>query len=148
VTSRLVSVAAALVLTGCYSYLPVSTAEPQVGARVAAGLTVDGADTLARAVGPGITTLRGDVVAAEDGTITLALTSVTDRTGQVTSWKGEEVRVPQGAVERLEQRKLALGRSVLFAAAFLGGSVAAWEAFQAGIRGGAIPNPGGGGEPK
>ena len=146
--SRLVPLVAIAALTGCYSYLPVGAAEPQVGAHVTAGLTEDGADTLARSVGPGITTLRGDVVEAQDGTLTLAVTSVTDRLGQVTSWKGEQVRVPRVVVGSLEQRRLALGRSLLLAAAFLGGSVAAWEAYQGGIRGGAIPNPGGGGEPK
>lgn len=136
------------VLTGCYVYRPMGTAGPRIGTRVAAELTESGSDTLARYVGPGITTLRGGVVSAEEAGVVLSVTSVADRDGREQSWKGEQVRVPHAAVHKLEQREFSLGRSLMLGAAFLGGSVAAWEAFQGGIRGGGLPPGGGGGAPK
>jgi hypothetical protein len=130
-------------LSGCYVYGPVSNVEPQVGSRVSAELTTYGTDTLAPYVGPGVTTLRGAVVRTEESSVVLSLTSVTDRYGQQQSWRGEQVRVPAAAVERFQRRSFSLGRSMLLGAALLAGSLGAWEAFQGGSSGGALP-PGGG----
>ena len=129
-------------LAGCYVYRPLDTVEPQVGTRVSADLTDGGSDTLARYVGPGVTSLRGGVVSTEGAAVTLAVTSVMDRSGQQQFWRGEPVRVPRAAVRDFEQRRLSLGRSVLLGAALLGSSVVAWEAFQGGIHGGRLM-PGG-----
>ena len=129
-------------LAGCYVYRPLDTVEPRVGARVSADLTDVGSDTLARYVGPGVTSLRGGVVSAEQAAVTLAVTSVTDRAGQQQFWKGERVRVPRGAVRDFEQRRLSVGRSVLLGAALLGSSLVAWQAFAGGIHGGRLM-PGG-----
>ena len=129
-------------LAGCYVYRPLDTVEPQVGTRVSADLTDGGSDTLARYVGPGVTSLRGGVVSTEGAAVTLAVTSVMDRSGQQQFWRGEPVRVPRAAVRDFEQRRLSLGRSVLLSAALLGSSVVAWEAFQGGIHGGRLM-PGG-----
>jgi len=136
------------VLSGCYIYRPLGTAEPSVRARVAAELTDRGSDTLSRDVGPGITTLRGDVVSAADAEVILSVTSVIDRSGRDQSWKREHVRVPRMAVQDFQRREFSLGRSLLLGAAFLGGSVVAWEAFQGGIIGGGAQRGGGGGAPK
>ncbi len=129
-------------LAGCYVYRPLDTVEPRVGTRVSADLTDGGSDTLARYVGPGVTSLRGGVVSTEGAAVTLAVTSVMDRSGQQQFWRGEPVRVPRAAVRDFEQRRLSLGRSVLLSAALLGSSVVAWEAFQGGIHGGRLM-PGG-----
>jgi hypothetical protein len=136
------------VLSGCYIYRPLGTAQPSIGTRVAAELTDRGSDTLTREVGPGITILRGDVVDAADAAVVLSVTSVMDRSGRDQSWKRERVRVPRIAVQNFQRREFSLGRSLLLGAAFLGGSVVAWEAFQGGIRGGGILPGGGGGAPK
>ncbi|HEU5260335.1 MAG TPA: hypothetical protein VFU41_02805 [Gemmatimonadales bacterium] len=135
-------------LSGCHTYLPLGTVEPQVGTRVSAELTGEGSDTLARHLGPGITALRGDVVFAEDADVILSVTSVTDRAGQEKLWKREQVRVPRVAVQSFQRRKFSLGRSLLLSAAVLGGSVAAWEWFQGGITGGGFPSGGDGGRPR
>lgn len=145
---RLVQLVALLVLTGCYVYRPLGTLEPQVGTRVAAELTDYGSDALARSVGPGIVTLRGGVVSAESGDITLSVTSVTDRSGQVKSWKGERLRVSRVVVEDYQERKFAPVRSVLLGAALLGGLLAARKVFEGGTRGSALPRGSGGGVPR
>ena len=97
-------------LAGCYVYRPLDTVEPRVGARVSADLTDGGSDTLARYVGPGVTSLRGGVLSAERAAVTLAVTSVMDRSGQQQFWKGEPVRVPRAAIRDFAQRRLSLGR--------------------------------------
>ena len=144
----LVSLVAVGALAGCYVYRPIDTVEPRVGTRVAADLTDVGSDTLARYVGPGVTSLRGGVVNTEGAAVTLAVTSVTDRSGQQQFWKGEQVRVPRVAVRDFTQRSFSLGRSVLLGAALLGSSLVAWEAFQGGIHGGRLMPGGVGGGTK
>ena len=129
-------------LAGCYVYRPLDSVEPRVGTRVSADLTDGGSDTLARYVGPGVTSLRGGVLNAERAAVTLAVTSVMDRSGQQQFWKGEPVRIPRAAVRDFEQRRFSPGRSVLLGAALLGSALAAWEAFQGGIHGGRLM-PGG-----
>ncbi len=139
---RLVSWIAVGALAGCYVYRPLDTVQPRVGARVSADLTDVGSDTLSRYVGPGVTSLRGGVVSAEQAAVTLAVTSVMDRSGQEQFWKGERVRVPRAVVRDFEQRRLSVGRSVLLGAALLGSSLVAWQAFAGGIHGGRLM-PGG-----
>jgi len=144
----LVSLVAVGALAGCYVYRPIDTVEPRIGTRVSADLTDVGSDTLARYVGPGVTSLRGGVVNTEGAAVTLAVTSVTDRSGQQQFWKGEQVRVPRVAVRDFTQRSFSLGRSVLLGAALLGSSLVAWEAFQGGIHGGRLMPGGVGGGTK
>jgi len=117
-------------LSGCYAEVPLGTLEPQAGTRIVAELTGYGSDTLAGAVGPGVTTLRGYVVSADNTDVTLSVTSVSSRFGPDQSWRGEQVRVPLRVVQNVQLRKFSLGRSLLLGAAFLGGSVVAWEAFK------------------
>lgn len=136
------------VLCGCYVDLPLDTVEPQVGTRVVAELTGYGSDTLARSVGPGVTTLRGYVVSADHTDLILSVTSVGGRFGPEQLWRGEQVHVPLTAVQNLELRKFSLGRSLLLGAAFLGAAVVAWEAFKGGTRGGQLPSGGGGSMPQ
>lgn len=141
-------IAALGILTGCYFYRPVGTLELHPGARVCAELTDVGAHTLTRDVGPGITALRGGVVSAESADVVLAVSSVTDGYGREQSWRGERVRLPQLAVQRVQRRQFSLSRTLFFGAAFLGGSVAVWEAFRGGISGGSLPPGRGGSTPQ
>ena len=135
-------------LAGCYFYEPLRTVEPQVGARVSAELTGYGSDTLARYVGPSVTSLRGYLISAENTNVLLSVTSVTDRYGQEQAWRGEQVRVPRLAIQEFQQRRFSVGRSLLVGAAFIGASVAVWGVFKGGVHGGSLPGPGGGGVPK
>lgn len=135
-------------LAGCYVYRPASTVVPDVGTRVAAQLTGTASDTLARFVGPGVTTVRGDIVDATDTDVVLAVTSVLDRSGRDQSWQGEHIRLGRAAVQAYQQRRFSLGRSLVLGIALVGGSVLSWEAFRGGIRGGGVLPGGGGGAPK
>src|SRR5947207_13709142 len=136
---RLIPLIVCGLLAGCYFYEPLRTTEPQVGTRVAAELTGYGSDTLARYVGPSVTSVRGYVVSAENTNVVLSVTSVTDRYGQEQSWRGERVRVLRLALQDFQQRRFSLGRTMLLGAALLGGSCAAWDVIMVGMRGGSVP---------
>lgn len=145
---RSLAASGCLLLAGCYVYRPASAVAPAVGSRVAAELTGEASDTLARFLGPNVTTLRGDIVGTSDAGVLLAVTSVQDRSGQDRSWKREHVRLDWGAVRGFQRRQFSLSRSVLLGLALVGGSVMSWEAFQGGTRGGGILPGGSGGAPK
>src|SRR3989441_2660276 len=136
---RVLAVVACGLLAGCYFYEPLRTTQPQVGTRVAAELTGYGSDTLARYVGPSVTSVRGYVVSAENTNVVLSVTSVTDRYGQEQSWRGERGRVPHLPVHAFQQRGVLLGRTLVLGAARLGGSVPARDIFKGGLRGGSVP---------
>jgi hypothetical protein len=133
------------VLSACYAYVPLGGAEPSAGARVEAELTAFGSDTLARYLGPGVNTLRGDVVTTESSAFVLSVTAVEDRAGRVMSWSREQVRVPRAAIGTLHKRRFSLGRSVILGAALLGGSMATWEFVRGGFSVGSATSGSGGG---
>ena len=105
----------AICLTGiaCYRMVPLGTSVPPTGITVVADLNNRGSDSLARFIGPGIVNLRGDVLAATDSSMQLAMRLVVDRRGIETFWTKEAVTVKREYVERLQERKLSARRSII-----------------------------------
>lgn len=134
-----------LLVAGCYRYLPLESPAPAPGTRVAADLTDAGSLQMANQVGPGITSVRGEVIESNPDALLLALTSVVGRNEQETFWNGEQVRIPLTTVARVQQRRFALGKSILFGGAVVGGLFGAIKAFEGGGGGGGT---GGGGGPQ
>jgi hypothetical protein len=137
-----------LVLAGCYSYRPVDTPAPDSGDRVEADLTDQGTVAMASQIGPGALSVRGEVLQAQPETLVLALTSVLGRNQQETFWKGEHVRLPLVTVARVQQRRFALKKTLLFGGAVLGGLFAAVAAFDGSGGGGGGSGRGGGPSPQ
>jgi hypothetical protein len=125
-----------LLITACYNYYPLEDPAPASGTRVAAELTDAGSIELSNKIGPGITSVRGEVVESDPDALTLALTSVLGPNEQETFWKREQVRVPLATVARVQERKFALGKTILFGGAIIGSLLAAIEAFEGGGVGG------------
>jgi hypothetical protein len=134
-----------LLVVGCYSYRPLESPTPLSGTRVEADLTDAGSVQLASQVGPGVTSVRGEVLESDSQAVLLALTSVVGRNQQEVFWSGEQVRVPLTTIARLQQRKFATGKTIAFGGALLGGMLLAAEAFISGGAGGG--GGGGGGDP-
>jgi hypothetical protein len=136
-----------LLVAGCYSYHPLENPTPASGTRVAADLTDAGSLEVANQVGPGVVSVRGEVVESDRDALLLALTSVLGRNEQETFWKGEQVRIPLVTVARVQQRRFALGKTILFSGAVVGGLFAAVAAFTGegsgggGGSGGGDPSP-------
>jgi hypothetical protein len=134
-----------LLLSGCYSYTALEQPSPEPGVRVAAQLTDAGSVEMASQIGPGIVTVRGAVVQTDSQALLLALSSVVGRNEQEVFWSGEQVRVPLSSVRQVQRRRFALGKSLLFAGAAVGGLFGAIKAFEGSAAGG---GGGGGGGPE
>ena len=133
-----------LLLFGCYSYHALEYPTPASGTRVAAELTDAGSLQLASQIGPGVSSVRGEVVESSAEGLLLALSSVLGRNQQEMFWNGEQVRIPKSAVARVQQRRFSLGKSAVFMGVVAGGLLVAVKAFTgAGAAGGGAGNGGG-----
>jgi hypothetical protein len=130
-----------LLLVACYSYHPLENPAPASGTQVAADLTDSGSLAMASQIGPGVTSVRGEVVESSPDGLLLALISVMGRNDQEMFWSGEQVRIPRTTVARVQQRRFAVGKTMLFGGVVVGGLFAAVKAFT----GGSIGGGGGGG---
>jgi hypothetical protein len=139
---------ALLVLTGCYNYHPLQTPSPSLGARVEADLTDRGTVAMASQIGPGAMSVRGEVLQTESEALVLALTSVLGRNHQETFWRGEHVRLPLITLARVQQRRFALKKTLLFGGTVLGGLFAAVAAFDGSGGAGGGSGRGGGASPQ
>jgi hypothetical protein len=137
-----------LLVGGCYSYRSLEGPTPALGTQVAADLTDAGSLQLASQIGPGITRVRGEVVESQPEALFLALSSVLGRNEQETFWSGEQVRIPLITVARVQQRRFALGKTVLFGGTVVGGLLAAIKAFEGSGNGGGLSGGGGGPSPQ
>jgi hypothetical protein len=143
---RVVMLGATLPFIGaCYIYDVVELPTPAAGTRIEAELTDPGSTELASQLGPNIAAVRGDVVESDDAGLLLALTSVTVKNHERTSWKREQVRIPFTTVARVQQRRFSLGRSLLLGGAVIGALVGAGLAFDGGgsAAGGGVGTGGG-----
>jgi hypothetical protein len=137
-----------LLVAGCYSYRPLEDPTPASGTRVTADLTDAGSLELASQIGPGANRVSGEVVESEPDALFLALTSVLGRNEQETFWSGEQVRIPLITVSRVQQRRFAVGKTLLFGGTVLGGLFAAIKAFEGSGNGGGAASGGNGPSPQ
>lgn len=144
---RALALIGVLLVAGCYSYHPLASPIPTVGTRVTADLTDTGSLQMASQVGPRITSVSGDVVESDRDGLLLALNSVMGRNQQETFWQGEQVRIPLATVARVQQRRFALGKTILFSGTVVGALLGAIKAFEGdgsgggGTGGGVGPSP-------
>ena len=102
------------VSVGCYGYTPIDPqATPSLGTAVRVRLTDAGAVSLAPHIGNRIEMVDGGLVAVADTAVTLSVTQTTDRLGNETPWRGEQVAIPRAMVSALERRTLDRGKSYL-----------------------------------
>ena len=113
------------------------------GKQVQATLTDSGAVVLASRIGPGVEALRGTVVAADSGSLSLAVSQAVQRDGVEVTWKGENVRVPLVLTRSVELRTFSKSRTVLFSALVAGAMIAMERAFHGGGANALGPSPGG-----
>jgi hypothetical protein len=125
-----------LLVGGCYSYQPLESPAPASGTEVSADLTDSGSLAMASQIGPGVTSVRGEVVESSPDGLLLALISVMGRNDQEVLWSGEQVRIPRTTVARMQQRRFAPGKTILFGGVVASGLFAAVKAFTGGSIGG------------
>lgn len=113
-----------VVLTGCYSLQPVSTAVAEPGERVALEINDQGRVELGGTIGPSIARIEGTLIERETAAFLLSVRSVRYVNGGEQVWSGERVRVNQEHVGSLYERQFSKARSVVFGVATIGGFAA------------------------
>lgn len=119
-----VLVGALQLLTACYQFVPVRSA-PSVGSYVALDINDDGRVALRDQLGPGIARLEGRLAQVDSDGMVVDVSSVTQIRGQAVPVDSVRVRVSQGHVERMDERRLSRTRTWIM----IGGAVAIVTAF-------------------
>jgi hypothetical protein len=117
VRSSLCSVAIAL--SACYANVPIQLSTAQPNTKLVVALTDAGSDSLARYLGPGVATVGGKLLQNSDGGVSLAVTTLTMRSGAEQFWKGETVALPKYSIATVQERKLSKPRTFLLSAAIV-----------------------------
>lgn len=139
---------AALVgVCACYRYVPETSPEPAVGVEYRAHLTPEGSVQLRPFLGQDVVRVDGRLVAVNDTVYEVSMgATTTSHDPRPIIWSGELMRLPKGAVERIERRELDRRRTVRAAALYTAGVVLAGSVWLS-ISGRATQTGDGGGGP-
>jgi hypothetical protein len=108
---RALLLAAAVLLSACYNYVPVTAPTAPTGVRASILLTDQGTVDLARELGPSTKVIEGEIVNGSENAMVLAVRRVERRSGIEEFWKGENVTVPRAAVAQFSQRRFSRSRT-------------------------------------
>jgi hypothetical protein len=133
--------ASVALLDACYSYVPLKVPEPQPGMRITAQLTDSATASLGAYVGRNAASVSGRVVGVNGDDLTMSVTSVQTRDGQVSYWKGENVSLPRSFVAGIRERRLAKGSTVLMGGLVAGGLFVLIDALAGGLFGSEAGGP-------
>jgi hypothetical protein len=112
----------------CYNYLPLATPSPEPDTFVAVTLTDAGSEELADALGPGVAVVRGRLLTATEGDLSLSVAGVETHRGDVLAWRGENVLLPRAFVAAVGERRVSATRTALLAGASVLGLVVTYQA--------------------
>ena len=134
-----------LLAGGCYGYYPAAQPSP-VGRDVLITLTDSGSVVLAGQLGPAAESLIGRVTTDSANSVVIAATSVHQRNGNDTEWRGEHVVIPRPLVSTVVERRFSRARTALLTGIVAIAAVALRDAFNgSGYSTGANGLPGTGG---
>jgi hypothetical protein len=123
------AVAVLAALLGCYNYDPAPAEGPVPGSVVTRTLTDAGALDLGHYLGPEVDAILGRVERINADDLVLSVSSVRNRSGIEHFWKGESVTLPRPDIAHIDERKLAIGRSVFCVVLGVGGAIEVMQAF-------------------
>jgi hypothetical protein len=118
------SIAAGVLLTGCYTLQPVGSVAPSPGEVVALDINDQGRVALGGSVGPEIARIEGTLVGHDSEEYLLSVRRLQLLRGGEQIWTGERVRIRHDFVGNVYERELSRGRSLTLAAVVVGGFVA------------------------
>ena len=113
-----------VVTAGCYSYLPLTTPDPQPGTPVALELNDAGRVGVAESIGPGILRVQGSVVRATETAYVVSIADVLGLDRRTTKWAGETVGIQRSFVAMPYERRFSKGRTIAVIGVVLGGVTA------------------------
>lgn len=111
--------------TACYEYHSASPSAVHPGETVHLVLSPEASSSLASTIGPNATALDGRVVAADGGTLRLALTQIARSVGPEEFLKDQVIDVPAGGAPSITVRSVDRMRTVLALGGLLAGAIAA-----------------------
>jgi len=111
----------AVVCAGCYSYRPLTEAEPAAGTPVSLVLNDQGRVAVAESVGTGVLRVGGTVVRSTDNTWVVAISDILDIDGHLTKWSGETVGFQRSYVAVLQERQLSKRKTILLVSSLVVG---------------------------
>ena len=133
---------AAVVLAGCYSFEPYAVS-PQSGDRVSIDLSKYASEELSEQVGPGVVSVWGRALDADQVSVRLAVFSTINAKQHVTRWNGEKVSISLQDVARVNHRRFSLGRTILGSGGLFVAALLAFRSFSSSSQG--SPTSAGGG---
>jgi hypothetical protein len=125
--TRRLLLGAALALTACYTYRPLTTPEPAAGTQISAQLTGSGSRDLAAQVGPDVLHVEGRVLQADSSGLDLEVREIESYRGIRSDWNGEQVRLPRVAVAGIQERKLSPGGTGIMSGVIVAGLYAVYR---------------------
>jgi hypothetical protein len=132
------SLLSTLLLSGCYMYVPVGSARPEVGSQIRAVLSTDGTVEMIPRFGPGVVALSGIMVGGYPEEIPIAVQRVTTADRGEMPWGESVVVLPPSQLASVEERRLSKTRTALF----VGGIAAVVLLADRTLTGGGILGPG------
>src|SRR5205809_8147249 len=99
--------------TACYTYQPLTAADPAPGTPLALVLNDQGRAAVADSVGPGVRRVDGTLVRSTKDRWVVAGSELLDIDGRRAKWCGETGGVPRGYVRIPQGEEVSIGRTVL-----------------------------------
>ena len=106
-----------LVVSACYTSVPLETSTPPVGETVSFIISDQGRVGLGDRMGPGIARIDGRMLGTEGDQYVVNVFRTAAISGTTSVWSGEEIRFDRNFVSRLEGRQLSKSRTWLAAGA-------------------------------
>lgn len=116
--------------TACYTHVPVDFTVPRQGEIVRAELTPAGTQEAVSKFGPGVGEVRGMTLENDSVTLSILVSGVHRRQGLITV-DAAPFQLQRSHVATVYERKLSVGRSVLFGAGLIAGALLAVEGLDA-----------------
>ncbi len=112
-------IGAAVLLSGCFHYVPIATPAAAAGSRVRIELSDVGVGTVAPVLGPNVEWVEGTVQPGQGVGLTLSLNAVQRRGEGIATWQGETVLLQPADVRDVRERRLSRARTILAASGAL-----------------------------
>lgn len=133
-----------VLLSACYTQIPMTTDVPAPSTRIIATVTDSGTVVMANKIGPGAQAVEGVVTAADAKEWTLSLVQVEYRGGTSVQWSREVVTFPRYAltnptVKRVDMAKSWIAGGLVAASVFI--VAKAFGAVGTSDNGGTTPSP-------
>lgn len=117
------TLAAGLLATGCYTLRPAPGVQPSIGKKVAFDVNDAGRVALGGSMGPEIAQIEGLLLQKDAEGYLLKVSAVRTIHGAEQPWSGEQVRLKPEYLGQSYEKKLSVGRTLVFGLSVAGGFV-------------------------